>query len=117
MGVPISFLSRATNLANMLASRRQHAALAICPRSRHRDDKINERLIPKFDRSDDPEAEEQDLDLHSGVKTINLARRERGSPPAEWARSRKVTSSKKSSPRLFVCAEMSGEPIGGIRLH
>lgn len=97
-GVPISFLSRETNLANMLASRRQHAALAIRPRLRRRDDKINERLIPMFDgsgrlfvRSDDPEAEDQEnarawqeLDLRSRVKTINEVRRERGLPPVEW---------------------------------
>ena len=82
----------------MLASRRQHAALAIRPRLRRRDDKINERLIPMFDpsgrlcvRCDNPEAEDQEnarawqeLDLRSGVKTINEVRRERGFPPVEW---------------------------------
>lgn len=97
-GVPISFLSRETNLANMLASRRQHAALAIRPRLRRRDDKLNERLVPLFDpsgrlylRSDDPEAEDQenarawqDLDVRTGVRTINEVRADRGLPPVAW---------------------------------
>ncbi|HEY8504506.1 MAG TPA: phage portal protein [Gemmataceae bacterium] len=99
-GVPLAFLTKETNLANLQASRQQHAALAIRPRLRRRDEKLNEQLVPLFDpsgrlffRSDDPVSEGQDFalkqeeqDLRLGVRTINEVRAERGLDAAEWGR-------------------------------
>src|SRR5205823_10208274 len=49
-GVPVSYLTRDTNMANLHAADRQHAK-AIWPRLQRRDQKINEQLIPLFDPS------------------------------------------------------------------
>ena len=97
-GVPLSFLTKETNLANLQASMQQHAALTVRPRLKRRDEKINEQLIPLYDpsgrlfvASDDPvttsqeqELKQQDLDLKWGVRTINEIRAERGLPAVEW---------------------------------
>lgn len=97
-GVPLAFLTKDTNLANLQAANRQHAALAIRPRLRRRDEKLNEQLVPLFDksgrlffRSDDPvdDGEEfalkqQDQDIRLGVRTLNEVRAERGLSPVPW---------------------------------
>jgi len=97
-GVPLALLTKETNLANLQASREQHALLTIRPRLKRRDEKLNEQLIPLFDpsgrlffQSDDPlnegvdtalKREEQDLRL--GVRSINEVRSERGLEPVSW---------------------------------
>jgi HK97 family phage portal protein len=97
-GVPISYLSAETNLANLQAAETQHMQLAIRPRLHRRDQKINEQLVPLFDRSgrlfvasEDPvpanqtqQLQQQEIDLKMGVKSINEVRSERGLPPVEW---------------------------------
>ncbi len=96
--IPLPFLTGETNLANMQASDHLHKALAIVPRVRRRDEKLNEQLIPLFDPSGrlffntpDPTpsnkqhllAQEQS-DLRHGVRTINEIRTSRGLPPVAW---------------------------------
>ncbi len=96
--VPISFLTTNTNLANLQASQSQHMALAIDPRLRRRDEKLNEQLVPLFDptgrlflASEDPvpvdldaAIAQKELDLKYGLVTINEVRSERGLPPVPW---------------------------------
>jgi HK97 family phage portal protein len=97
-GIPLAFLSTDTNLANLVAAERQHAAKTIRPRLGRRDEKLNEQLVPLYDPTgrlflmsdnpvlDDREAarlqEEQDLRL--GVRSINQVRSDRGLPPVSW---------------------------------
>ena len=97
-GVPISYLTAETNLANLQAAQTQHMQLAIRPRLHRRDQKINEQLIPLFDdsgrlfvASEDPvpanqeqQLRQQEIDLKLGVKCINEVRAERGLPPVDW---------------------------------
>ena len=97
-GVPLSYLTTQTNLANLQAAELQHAALAIWPRLCRRDEKLNEQLVPLYDpsgrlflASDDPTPRNQQyalqqaqLDLRWGVRSINEVRAERGLPPVEW---------------------------------
>lgn len=94
-GVPISYLTSQTNLANLQAAEEQYAARTIRPRLQRRDEKLNEQLIPRYDRegrlfiaSDDPtpknqefQLRQQEIDLEWGVRTINEIRAERGLPP------------------------------------
>ncbi|HZZ80402.1 MAG TPA: phage portal protein [Gemmataceae bacterium] len=96
--VPLPFLSGETNLANMQASDHLHKSLAILPRLRRRDEKLNEQLIPLFDPSgrlffhtpDPTPANQQYLlqqeqsDLRYGVRTINEIRAARGLAPVAW---------------------------------
>ena len=96
--VPLPFLSGDTNLANMQAADHLHKTLAIVPRLRRRDEKLNEHLLPLYDptgrlflATPDPTpanqafvlAQEQ-ADLKFGVRTINEVRASRGLPPVEW---------------------------------
>jgi HK97 family phage portal protein len=95
---PLPFLSGETNLANMQAADHLHRALAILPRLRRRDEKLNEQLVPHYDpsgrlflASEDPTPQEQarvlrqqESDLRFGVRTINEIRAERGLPPVPW---------------------------------
>lgn len=97
-GIPMAFLTTQTNLANLQAAEHQHAALAVRPRLRRRDEKLNEQLLPLYDpggrlfvAADDPvprgqeqALEQQEADLRWGVRTINEVRSERGLPPVEW---------------------------------
>jgi phage portal protein BeeE len=97
-GVPIAFLTKDTNLANLQASEELHAKMAIAPRLKRRDSKLNERLIPLFDpsgrlffESDDPVGQnaeftlkQESQDLEGGVRTINEIRAERGLSPVPW---------------------------------
>ncbi len=97
--VPLPFLSGDTNLANMQAADHLHKTLAILPRLRRRDEKLNEQLIPLFDptgrlffATDDPTPQNQDFvlkqeasDVRLGVRTINEVRATRGLPPVSWA--------------------------------
>jgi HK97 family phage portal protein len=97
-GVPLAFLTTATNLANLQAAEHQHASKAIQPRLKRRDEKLNEQLVPLFDptgrlflESDDPVADNRDFerlqeasDLKWGVRTVNEVRSERGLPPVAW---------------------------------
>jgi HK97 family phage portal protein len=96
--IPLAYLTSQTNLANLQAAEHQHAALAIRPRLRRRDEKLNEQLLPLYDptgrlfmASDDPTPRNQEhqlareeQDLRLGVRTINEVRAERGLPPTEW---------------------------------
>jgi HK97 family phage portal protein len=96
--VPLPFLSGETNLANMQASDHLHKTLAILPRLRRRDEKLNEQLIPLFDptgrmffHSPDPTPanqkfvlDQEQSDLRFGVRTINEVRASRGLPPVAW---------------------------------
>lgn len=96
--VPLPFLSGDTNLANMQAADHLHKTLAIVPRLRRRDEKLNEQLVPRFDpsgrlflASDDPTPANRDFDLRqeqadvkSGVRTINEIRAARGLAPLPW---------------------------------
>lgn len=96
--VPIPYLTGDTNLANMEAAEIFHMRLAITPRLRRRDEKLNERLIPLYDNSgrlflasEDPTPtnkkhmlEQQKLDLQMGVRSINEIRIERGMQPVSW---------------------------------
>jgi len=97
-GVPIALLTKETNLANLQASRMQHALLTIRPRLRRRDEKLNEQLVPWFDptrrlffQSDDPidqdvdqQRQREEQDLRQGVRTINEVRQDRGLEPVSW---------------------------------
>jgi HK97 family phage portal protein len=97
-GVPMAYLTTQTNLANLQAAEHQHASLTIRPRLCRRDEKINEQLIPLYDpsgrlfvASDDPtprnqaqQLEQDTVDLHWGVRTINEVRASRGLPPVSW---------------------------------
>ncbi len=96
--VPLPFLSGETNLANMQASDHLHKTLAILPRLRRRDEKLNEQLIPLFDpsgrlffHSPDPTPanqqyllQQEQSDLRFGVLTINEVRASRGLAPVAW---------------------------------
>jgi len=97
--VPLPFLSGDTNLANMQAADHLHKSLAILPRLRRRDEKLNEQLLPRFDpagrvffATPDPTpanqafllAQEQ-ADLKRGVRTINEVRAARGLGPSQGA--------------------------------
>jgi len=96
--VPLPFLTGETNLANMQASDHLHKTLAIVPRLRRRDEKINEQLVPRFDpsgrlfvASDDPTPansefilKQEQADLRAGVRTINEVRASRGLAPVRW---------------------------------
>jgi HK97 family phage portal protein len=96
--VPLPFLTGDTNLANMQAADHLHKSLAILPRLRRRDQKLNEQLLPLYDSSgrlfllsDDPtptlqefQIRLQESDLKYGVRTVNELRSERGLPPVPW---------------------------------
>jgi len=96
--VPLPFLTGRTNLANMQAADHHHKSLAITPRLRRRDEKLNEQLVPWFDPSGrlfvasaDPIPANQDqllqleqAHLKLGVRTINEVRSARGLPPVSW---------------------------------
>jgi len=96
--VPMPFLSGDTNLANMQAADHLHKTLAIVPRLRRRDEKLNEQLVPRFDPSGrlffatpDPipanqsfALQQEQADLKLGVRTINEIRSTRGLPPVAW---------------------------------
>jgi HK97 family phage portal protein len=96
--VPVSFLSKETNLANLQAAEHQHMSKAIFPRLQRRDEKINEQLVPLYDpsgrlfvASEDPIPYNQEIawrtlemDLKYGLVTINETRADRGLPPVPW---------------------------------
>lgn len=96
--VPLPFLSGDTNLANMQAADHLHKTLAILPRLRRRDEKLNEQLIGLYDpsgrlffHSPDPTPANQQFllqqeqsDLRYGVRTINEVRASRGLAPVAW---------------------------------
>src|SRR5262249_11831499 len=113
-GVPLPFLTGETNLANMQAADRLHKSLAILPRLRRRDEKLNEQLVPLFDpsrrlvfASDDPtsanresELKQEESDLIHGVRTINEVRAGRGLAAVAWgdAPAWKMTTGKREAP-------------------
>jgi HK97 family phage portal protein len=96
--VPIPFLSGHTNLANMQAADYLHKALAITPRLRRRDEKLNEQLVRLYDPSGrlflasaDPTPanellllQQEQAHLKFGVRTINEIRGARGLPFVPW---------------------------------
>jgi HK97 family phage portal protein len=96
--VPIPFLSGRTNLANMQAADYLHKALAITPRLRRRDEKLNEQLVTLYDpsgrlflASPDPTPanellllQQEQAHLKFGVRTINEIRGARGLPFVPW---------------------------------
>jgi HK97 family phage portal protein len=93
--VPLPMLSGDTNLANMQAADHLHKTLAILPRLRRRDEKLNEQFIPLYDptgrlffHTQDPTPANQQFllqqeqsDLRWGVRTIDEVRAARGLPP------------------------------------
>jgi len=97
-GVPVSYMTRETNMANVQAAESQHAVTAIRPRLARRDEKINERLIPLYDPSGRlfvasgepaPQAlarrlEEDAQNVQAGIRTINEVRSQLGLPPVPW---------------------------------
>lgn len=97
-GIPLSYFTTDTNLANLQAADHQYLARTIRPRLARRDQKLNEQLVPLFDpsgrlflASDDPvpanvEADraQEEQDLRLGVRTVNEVRSERGLAPVEW---------------------------------
>jgi hypothetical protein len=90
-GVPLAFLTRETNLANLQAAEHQHLSKAIRPRLRRRDEKLNEQLIPWYDTTGklflatpDPvqidrefTLKQEELDLRYGVRTPEEIRQRR----------------------------------------
>ncbi len=96
--VPIAYFTSQTNLANLQASQAQHMQQAISPRIQRRDEKLNQCLLPLFDKSgrlfmtsDDPQPLDQEadimqlnLDLKYGILSINEVRGGRGLPPVSW---------------------------------
>lgn len=96
--VPLSYLTAETNMANIQAAEQQHRALAIGPRLKRRDEKINAKLVPLFDKSgrlfvmsDNPSLmqtdtarKQEEQDLKNGVRTINEIRAARGEQPVAW---------------------------------
>ena len=96
--VPLPFLSGDTNLANLQAADHLHKTLAILPRLRRRDEKLNEQLLPLYDatgrlffHTPDPTPanqqfalQQEQADLRFGVRTINEVRATRGLPPVAW---------------------------------
>lgn len=96
--VPLPFLSAETNLANMQAADQLHKSLAIVPRLRRRDEKLNEQLVPLYDPSGrlffasaDPtpanrefDLKQEESDLVHGVRTINEVRAGRGLAAVAW---------------------------------
>lgn len=96
--VPTPFLSGDTNLANLQAADHLHKSLAIAPRLRRRDEKLNEQLVPLYDptgrlfvASDDPVPanqhfllQQEQADLKAGVRTVNEIRASRGLAPVPW---------------------------------
>jgi HK97 family phage portal protein len=96
--VPLPFLTGETNLANLQAADHLHKTLAITPRLRRRDEKLNEQLIPLYDGSGrlffhtpDPTPanqqyvlQQEQADVRLGIRTINEVRATRGLPPVPW---------------------------------
>lgn len=96
--IPLPFLTGETNLANMQAADHLHKSLAILPRLRRRDEKLNEQIIPLYDatgrlffQTQDPTPANQQFllqqeqsDLRNGVRTINEVRASRGLAPVAW---------------------------------
>jgi hypothetical protein len=86
--VPLAFLTKQTNLANLQAAESQYMSKAIHPRLQRRDEKLNEQLIPIYDstRCLDPEATWQTMkiNIQYTVVTINQARDAHGLPPVPW---------------------------------
>jgi hypothetical protein len=96
--IPLPFLTGETNLANMQAADHLHKSLAILPRLRRRDEKLNEQLIPLYDstgrlfiQTPDPTPanqqfvlQQEQADLRQGVRTINEVRASRGLAPVAW---------------------------------
>ena len=96
--IPLPFLTGETNLANMQAADHLHKTLAITPRLKRRDEKLNEQLIPLYDptgrlffHSADPTPANQQFllqqeqsDLRHGVRTINEVRASRGLSSVAW---------------------------------
>jgi HK97 family phage portal protein len=96
--VPMSYLTRETNMANIQAAHQQHMMTAISPRLSRRDERVNNQLVPLFDptgrlfcASEDPvpvnlenQLQRMDLSLKYGVVTINEVRQEQGMDPVPW---------------------------------
>ena len=130
-GIPLAYLTTQTNLANLQAAEHQHAALTIRPRLCRRDKKINEQLIPRYDptgrlfvASDDPtprnqeqQLEQETVDLHWGVRTINEVRAARGLPPVSWGETPwlPVTLAPPDFPNRDAIVEESGRGRVGVR--
>ncbi len=96
--IPPPFFNERTNLANMQAAKELHHSLAIGPRLKRRDEKLNQSLVPLFDTtgrlflaSETPgedsrllALQQQDADVRTGIRSINEIRAERGLPPVPW---------------------------------
>ena len=95
--VPMSLLdSKDVNRANAEAGHYQHAKLAILPRLKRRDERINRHLCPLYDErlfvmSDNPVPEDiaskleaRKVNLTLDVTTVNEERAEDGRSPVPW---------------------------------
>lgn len=95
-GVPLSMVTTNTNLANNTASRQHHALLAVLPRCRRLEAKLNAELTPLYDDRlflafDNPVPEDRTVkttertnNLKSGVTTINEERADDMREPVPW---------------------------------
>ena len=97
-GVPVSFYTRETNMANLQASTEYYMRGTIRPRIYRRDHTFTQRLCSLYDptgalflSSEDPvpedleaKARRQEADLKSGKRSINEVREEDGMPPVDW---------------------------------
>lgn len=96
-GVPISLLKTdGVNRANAEAGHYQHAKLAVLPRIRRIESRLNQQFIPNFDDRlfiafDNPVPADEEKDvrvrgekLKASTLTINEARQQDGLPPVEY---------------------------------
>lgn len=97
-GIPISFVTTQTNLANLEAGMVQHGRFAVVPRLTRICQVLNQRFITKFDQSgrfffgfENPIPEDEERKsrtnrnyLDSGVMIINDARAALGLDPVPW---------------------------------
>lgn len=96
-GIPMSMLTtEAVNLANAQAGNYQHAKNAVLPRCRRFEEKLNEKLLPRYDEKlfvafDNPvpqdvelKLKERESNLKTGYSSINLERQEDGQEEVPW---------------------------------
>ena len=97
-GVPLSYVTKETNLANLQGSDTLFMGKAIKPLLNRRDQIITEKLLPWYDPmgrlfafAEDPvpediaaKREQEKVDLEHGVLSINEVRKDRKLPPVPW---------------------------------
>ena len=97
-GVPMSYITKETNLANLQGSETLFMSKTIWPKVYRRDQRLTRILCPLYDpsgalflSSDNPvpedeaaKREQEKSDLEHAVTWINEVRKERKLPPVEW---------------------------------